>query len=479
MSRSFVDHVAWAQDGEAAVADERDRLSYRQLRDASGVIAGEVRRRFGTGRYLLLRSRADVTFVSTLLGIMWSGNTPVPIDSQSPPDVIAYMRRKVGTDDVLDPIDPSQCAREGATYDADATMPAFVVFTSGTSGNPKGVIVSNENILHSCGAISQYLSYETYNSAAVVLPLHYSYALLSQICCMLLMGGFARIYPGCRNPVKLARSITEAGLSTFCGVPSTYYAFSQVHQLSPIEFPTIRVLCTAGAPMDVARYATIKEMFPNSVVYNNYGMTEAAPRISFVRDDDSRFFDATCGKPMAGVNVKVIDPESHLPLPDGATGVLAVRGPNITTGYLNDEGQTKLAFTRDGYLISGDLAYLQDGYIMLLGRSDDMFNVGGEKVAPIEIERVLTQLPGVVGAAVRGCPDEQRGMVPIAFIHFGECEPERSRAWFQWHLKGRLTASKTPHRFFEVRSFPLNGNGKIVRRMLAMNDPSYVIKEIL
>ncbi|NIP84201.1 MAG: AMP-binding protein, partial [Planctomycetales bacterium] len=264
-------------------------------------------------------------------------------------------------------------------------------------------------------------------------------------------------------------------LATFCGVPSTYQALTMFHRMSPLCMPSIRVLCSAGAAMDRARYREIQEIFPQATFFNNYGMTEAAPRISFIRDDDPRFAQPTCGRPMAGVEVKVVDPATHAPLPDGQQGVLVIKGPNITRGYLNDPEQTQAAFTQDGYLISNDIAYLDEGYIYICGRHDDIFNVAGEKVAPLEVERVLNHLPAVDVSAVCGMADDQRGMVPAAFLKL--VQPV-SRKELADALQGKLPAAKIPMRYFEVSGFPTTPNGKLRRKALSPDDPDYVIREI-
>jgi rifamycin polyketide synthase module 1/2/3 len=265
-------------------------------------------------------------------------------------------------------------------------------------------------------------------------------------------------------------------LETFCGVPSTYHALARFHGLSPIPMPSIRVLCSAGAAMDMSAYAAVKEIFPHATFFNNYGMTEAAPRIAYCRDDDPRFAEATCGRPMEGVEVKIVDPYTHEEVADGARGVLVVRGPNITSGYLNDPDQTARAFTRDGFLISGDVAYCDRGYLFIAGRLDDMFNCGGEKVAPLEIERVLNRLPGVEMAAVAGVPDEQRGMVPAAFLKLEALDITRAALIRQ--LSGELPMSKIPQRFLEVRAFPMSSSGKLQRRRLSPDNDEYVVREI-
>jgi acyl-coenzyme A synthetase/AMP-(fatty) acid ligase len=136
---------------------------------------------------------------------------------------------------------------------------------------------------------------------------------------------------------------------------------------------------------------------------------------------------------------------------------------------------TRQAFTRDGYLISGDIAYQDKGYLFIRGRHDDIFNVSGEKVAPLEVERVLQEFPAVETAAVIGLPDTARGMVPVAFLKLQQ--PVVIKALLQ-HLHQALPPIKVPQRFFEVRDFPMTANGKLRRRLLAPDDSTYVIREI-
>jgi acyl-coenzyme A synthetase/AMP-(fatty) acid ligase len=434
-----------------------------------------VRHRYGGGGYIMLPAHSTADFVATLLGVMYSGNTPIPFAADLPADGVEYIRQKSNAVALSEPLTSSDFADAQPVDARSSVVPAVIMFTSGTTGFPKGVIISQDNLTHACRTIADYLDYHRHDSAAVVLPLHYSYALLSQVCCLLSVGGFVRLFANFRNPLKFSQAVAELQLATFCGVPSTYQALTMFHRMSPLSMPSIRVLCSAGAAMDRARYQEIQEIFPGATFFNNYGMTEAAPRISFIRDDDPRFEQPTCGRPMDGVQVKVVDPENHAELPDGQQGVLVVKGPNITSGYLNDPELTKSAFTSDGYLISNDIAYLDQGYIYICGRHDDIFNVAGEKVAPLEVERVLNHLPAVDVSAVCGMADGQRGTVPAAFL---KLTGPVTRKELTAALQGKLPAAKIPARYFEVSGFPTTPNGKLRRKALSAEDPDYVIREI-
>jgi acyl-CoA synthetase (AMP-forming)/AMP-acid ligase II len=474
VSASILDQIERVRPDAVAVLDDAERLTYGELCDRAQRIAGRLSGDHGAGGYVMVRASSTAAFVATFLGTIYSGNTPIPIDRGLPEAGVAYVRERSGASAVVDPFDDADC-RVTPVRRHDTARAALVMFTSGTTGYPKGAIISHDNLRHACAAIADYLDYRTYPSGAVVLPLHYSYALHSQVCCQLSVGGRIRLFDNARNPLRLSRGIADDGIETFCGVPSTYHALTVFHELRPLQIDSVRVLCSAGAAMDQSKYQTVKSIFPRAAFYNNYGMTEASPRLAWIRDDDPRFFEPTCGRPMAGVDMKIIDPVTSRELPDGDVGMLVVSGPNVSSGYLNDPAATAQAYTTDGYLISGDMGYRDRGYFFISGRADDIFNCGGEKIAPLEIERALNAVRGVELSAVAGLPDGARGRVPVAFLKLRDrlCRRELVR-----ELTASLTQNKIPQRYIEVRAFPTTSNGKIQRRLLAPDDAQYVIGEI-
>ena len=479
MTDFFLNHIRFDNAASPALQDDERRMTYAELNSTCRQIGSQIHTTWGADNYIVVRAAPTAPFVATLLAVMASGNTPIPVDPNLPADVLAYIKDKSRAVCVLDPPEPSQYAGQPACDFRVSSMPGLIMFTSGTSGFPKGVTITHHNLVFACRAVANYLNYHEHRSAAVVLPMHYSYALLSQVCCQLYVGGFVRLFSSFRNPLKIAEESTRLNLQTFCGVPSTFVALDMLHRMDRLSFPTVRVVCSAGAPMDHSRYARIKEVFPHSKLFNNYGMTEAAPRIAYIAEDDPRFLENTCGRPMQGVEVKILDHQTHRELPDGEVGVLAVRGPNITPGYLNDPELTQAAFTTDGFLISGDVACLREGYITILGRNDDIFNVAGEKIAPPEIERALNELPFVTGSAVRGISDSDRGSVPVAFLMLDGTARDVTRRLLHKALSKRLSPAKMPHRFYEVRSFPTTSNGKLLRRCLEVDDRERIVREIV
>ncbi|WP_239493209.1 class I adenylate-forming enzyme family protein [Luteitalea sp. TBR-22] len=472
----LLDRLEYVDPARLALEDDDVSWTYGQLKDRARTAGGVLVRQYGPGRYIVIPMRPGAPSVALLLGVMYAGCTPVPVDPELPPAALQYIVEKSGAVGIVDPARPDLW-EDGPSVDlaGRSDMPALVLFTSGTTGHPKGVVVSHANLEHSCSAISEYLDYPQWNSAAVVLPLHYSYGLVSQVLCQLSVGGRVVVFPTMRNPVKVARRVESLGLASFCGVPSTFHALGTIHGMTPIAMPSVRVVCSAGAALDRTRLGVMRDIFPSAVIFNNYGMTEAAPRIAYIRDDDPRFGEATCGKPMRGVEVRVVDPATWQPLPDGEAGMLVVRGPNVTAGYLNDPELTAAAFTPDGFLISGDMAALRDGYIYISGRYDDVFNVGGEKVSPLEVEHAVAQHPAVEQVVVRGVADAQRGAVPVAFVRL---RAPVTRRELMASAREHVTPIRIPTRFLEVRGFPMTSNGKVQRRLLTADDPEWVIREI-
>lgn len=471
----FASWVERADPSAAAVADDGERLSYGELLARSRAQARALRRTHGAGRFVLIPAERSVRFVRTLLAASISGNVPVPIDAQAPERAVQEIARRCG-DSVRLGLDAQPEEGEGPLPERDPALPELVIFTSGTSGTPKGVPMSAENLTHSARAVTGYLDYAGNPSAAVVLPLHYSYALLTQVLYMFYVGGTVRLFDNFRNPIKLANVVEAEGLRTFCGVPSTYHSLCALHRLTPLSMPSVRVLCSAGAAMDRQLLPTVKEIFPNARFFDNYGMTEATPRISYIRDDDPRFAEPTCGRPIDGLEVFVVDEQDLSAKAEGEEGILAIRGPSIVKGYLNDPESTRRAFRPDGAVLSGDIARISGGYIYLLGRRDEMLKVGGEKVSPLEIERALAEHDDVIASAVGGIDDPQRGQIPAAYV---ELKRPVDRQTLTEFLRARLAPVKVPVRYFEVRSFPLTPNGKLQRALLSPSDREHVIREIV
>jgi long-chain acyl-CoA synthetase len=471
----FTDHIASADLDSPAVEDDHERIDYSTLIDRSERVAAFVQEAYGRSNYILLGATSTVGFIELLLGVVFSGNVPIPIDPHCPQRVLGKYRAVSGAIGPIRAEDVRIESMHTRMRNVDGALPAMVIFTSGTSGNPKGVMLSHGNVNHSCIEIAKYLNYYQHRSAAVALPLYYSYGLLSQVVSQLMIGGFVRLFSSFKDVLHFEKIVNSHSLASFCGVPTTFSLISRVNKLQNLHMPTVKVICSAGAAFNKSVYPSMKQVFSNCTFFNNYGMTEACPRISYVSDESNSFFDGSCGQLLSGMTAKVICPETERVLEDGESGMLCVKGPNVTSGYLNEPDRTHQAFTADGFLKTGDIGYFKGEELYIVGRKDDIFNVGGQKVSPIEVEHALNAVPGVKLSAVVGVEDEQRGKVPAAFLVL---EEPVSRQNLMEEMRSTVSAHAVPVSFYEVSNLPMTANGKIQRRLLDPNS-DYVVRPIL
>lgn len=471
MSKSLPDLLMSFPTERVAIDDGVQRETYGDLLSAARRISGWCAGQYGIGQCVVIKARSTAAFFKAWLGVVHSGNVVVPVDPEMPNVALRHVLRKTRSARVLEPEEITAEAAQAASNRETISNPddvAMVMFTSGTTGSPKGVVMTNENLRHSWNAVSEYLGFANHASTICTLPLYYSYGLISQALCMLSVGGYVRLVDGMKNPLAFEKIVREEGIASFCGVPSSFSLLARFHKIKALSMPSIKVVCSAGAAFDMSAYPLMKEVFPCAEIFNNYGMTEACPRISYVSDRDPMFLKGSCGAPMRGVELVTLDPESHEVLPDGIEGVLGIRGPNITRGYLDEPERNRRAFQRDGYLVSGDFAGIVDGHLFIRGRSDDIFNVGGEKVAPIEIESPLNQMAGVAGSLVKGIHDSDRGQVPVAFLVLARSIEKRELDVF---LSEHLVPAKIPVRYYEVSELPMTSNGKLKRSELSEASP--------
>lgn len=473
---NFLDHIKAIDPDRPAVWDADRQVSFGEMLTQARAIAQSLKVTFPDPKFVLFEAHRSVDFVVRLFAVWEAGKVPVPVDPDAPGALRKTLLAKCQPGVFINTQDwpePHSVVRQETLVSAGSEE-ALVVFTSGTSGQPKGVVVTQKNLCHSASVISEYLGYAQFSRAAVILPLHYSYALISQLLATLYVGGSCFILSNMRNPLKLAEEASRASLQSLCAVPSTFQTFIQFRKMAELSFPEIRVVCSAGAKLDTSLISDIRSLFPNATLFDNYGMTEATPRVTYIKEDDDRFGDGTCGKAIPGMEIRIVDPKTRQPLPEGETGCVAVRGASVMPGYLDDAEANAKAFTDDGFFVSGDLAHLDDGYLYISGRADEVFNVGGEKVSPLEVEAALYKYPAIVECAVAAIEDAARGAIPAAFL---VSQSEFKKAEIVAHLREHLPSNKIPVRYYIVESLPKTSNGKIQRTKLEPQ-ANYVLQRL-
>ncbi len=339
---------------------------------------------------------------------------------------------------------------------------ALVIFTSGSTARPKGVALTHGNILSSVAAISAYLPLEEFRHSAILLPLHYGYALIGQLLTTLAAGGRITFLSALRYPVAMADALSRLGPCGVSSVPTSLGLICDVAQESGLVLEDVGYVGSAGARLPAELPPRLGRVFPRARLFNQYGCTEAAPRVSSITGDEAPFAQGSVGRAIEGLELAVLRPDGGQ-APAGEEGDVAIRGPSVSPGYLG-EGEVPTLNRRAGYLLTGDLGYLdQEGYLYIAGRRDRVIKSAGERVSLDEVEASLMRHPSVKDAAALALPHPRLG-IQLAALVVGE---EEKRLDLEAHLLSELGAARRPGSLRFVPQIPRGSSGKAQKETLA------------
>jgi acyl-CoA synthetase (AMP-forming)/AMP-acid ligase II len=345
---------------------------------------------------------------------------------------------------------------DGGAYGNDL---ASLVYTSGTTGKPKGVMLSHRNIVANVRSIVSYLDLQPSDVAAMVLPFHYVYG-SSVLHTHLAAGATIALVGSLTFPAQLLKAMQTHGCTGLAGVPSTFACLVQL-DLKRFELSSLRYLTQAGGPMSPELTRRVMAAFPQTRLYVMYGQTEASARLTYLPPDQLERKLGSVGIPIPGVSIDVVD-EQGAPAAPRVQGEVVARGENIMLGYWNDPESTNRAIRPDG-LHTGDLGWKdEDGYLFLVGRQSDMIKSGGHRIGPREIEEVIERLPAVAECGVVGVPDELLGEAIAALVVPKKGETLDAEA-VQGQAHEFLPRQKVPSIVRFVPSLPRTATGKVCR----------------
>jgi long-chain acyl-CoA synthetase len=345
---------------------------------------------------------------------------------------------------------------------ADADDTAVILYTSGTSGKPKGVMLTHANLRSDVELSIRHVRLTSADTFLGVLPQFHSFGLTGLTILPLSIG--SRIVNTARfSPRRVVQLIRKHKPDLVMFIPSMYAALLTVKEGGPEDFASIRLAVSGGEPLSRDVYDRFEKRF-GLKLREGYGLTETSPIVAINTVDE--FKPGSVGRLLPSVDCRIVDDEGR-DQPRNAEGEVLLRGPMIMKGYFKQPALTAQVMSPDDFFRTGDWGKIDDdGYLSITGRKKEMLIIGGENVFPREIEEVLRSHAAVEDAAVIGQTDPLRGELPIAFIELAEgtaFSEEDLRA----HCRSRLAGFKVPREIRVMEKLPRNPTGKILRRALA------------
>jgi long-chain acyl-CoA synthetase len=458
-----------------AIIGTDSTITYSELERRAASVARRIAERVpGPTVALLYSNRPE--FAPLLLGAMWAGKTVAVLPTMAPPPLLKLMCMETAVDLVItrEEFVPQMVAVGLQCWIGDASAEigpdefppapkgsdaAVLLYTSGTTGRPRAVALSEENIIANMDGLVQATGYDDTEVMLAVLPLFHAYGLTVSTLLPLTMGAKV-VVPERFNPRQVLQLIEKHRVTCLIAVPAQY----RVLVKEPTEIDASSLwLCIAGAerlPEHVAQDFEAKFKYP---LVQGYGTTELSPVVSFSPCEDNA--PGSVGRPLPNITVTIRNENDEV-LPAGEIGEVCVAGPTVMLGYVGDPDSTARKI-RNGVLRTSDKGYLdKDGYLFLVGRADDLVKVSGEKVYPSEVENALETIDGVEEAAVIAVPDEKHGSRLHAFVQLRP-DVTLTDAALRASCRELLEHYKIPRVFSFVSQMPRTITGKTDKLSLA------------
>ncbi len=492
----LLDEAAEKYSEHPAILFEDQEISYAELADATSRFAGGLKK-LGiepSDRVAVYLPNLP-QFVIAIWGILKAGAVPTPMNPQLKPREIAYQLRDSGAKliiGLLPLLSEIEAAREQVPgvgivtvggesphtrfREVLASEPYFVdrqdddiallPYTSGTTGQPKGVLLTHKNLISNVRAITKLFTLPAEEDRVLIpIPMFHITGMTVMMLSPLSRG--ATIYPMLRWQAEEAlKLIHKHRITDFLAVPTIYIDLLHHPRLDDYDLSSLKLCSSGGARMPVP----VMEAFEKRLkipVYEGYGLTETSP-VTHTNLAAPKRVAGSIGWPIENTECKIVN-ENGQKLPAGEVGELLIRGPQVMKGYHNNPQATQESFDPEGFFRTGDLAYVDEqGYYYIVDRVKDMINVAGLKVYPKEVEHVLYEHPAVAECAVVGISDPRKGETVKAFIVLKSCyKPSEALAQeLKQHCLNEIAAYKHPREIEFVKELPKTASGKIQKYRL-------------
>ena len=336
--------------------------------------------------------------------------------------------------------------------------PALIMCTSGTTGKPKGAMLSEKNIWTNVSDIADYFTLDKNDTILIARPLYHCAVLTGEFLTAIVRGANIRFYSEQFNPTKMLELIKEYGITAFCGTPTLLSIMARFNRSNTTS--TLRHICISGECMGAEVGRKISAAFPICTIYHIYGLTEACPRVSYLPPEHFGNYPDCVGIPLKSVSIKILNEQGDL-CHANEEGILYVKGDNVMLGYYREPEKTTNVL-KDGWLCTGDIAVINDeGFLKIKGRNDDLIIKSGMNVYPAEIEGVLKQDPRVKEVLVYGFNNSFGTQIGMKLVgEFASTEEVKQLCM------NALPSFQVPSVIELMDELPKNGSGKIIRRKM-------------
>jgi len=464
------------QPDRPAACDQSLALDYKGFRAVAAGLAAQIAAQTRQPRVGIV-APTSAACAAAIFACWYAGKVSVPLNFLLGPEELAKIIRDAELDLVvtIERFAPNLAGTglrtlllnaqtlvpgNTAAPDAEPRDVAVVLYTSGTSGDPKGVCLSFDNLVQNARASIEHARMNPAQVFLSVLPQFHSFGFTVMTITPLVLGAAVHYLPRF-SPVTVVSTIAERKVTLFMAIPSMYAALAQMKQVDRQAFASVTLAISGGEPLPPKVAQAFEDRF-GIPIYEGYGLTETSPAVSINVPWARR--PGSVGRPLPGIEISAVD-QAGTPLPAGQDGELLIRGHCVMLGYHNRPEATA-ATVRDGALWTGDIGHVDaDGFVYITGRAKEMIIVGGENVYPREIESVLAEHPAVAEAAVVGMADEVRGELPLAYVILRE-EASTSAAELRSFCRERLAGYKVPREVRIAAELPRSPTGKILKRAL-------------
>ena len=492
----FREQVVRRPDAEALVVGD-ERLTWKQLYARAAELARALRAEdIAPGDRVVIFIENSVPAVAALWGAHLCGAVVCLVNAHTRPDKLAYYLNdleaaalvtqagfqsvtaaalekaqrlvKVLLADRRPPREES-AVLDGPPAPREASDLAHVIYTSGTTGEPKGVALTHANMTFAAESTCRYLGLETTDVLMAVLPLSFSYGLY-QLLTAVRVGAKVVLEKNFAFPVRILEKMAAEKATSFAGVPTLFATFAEMKTPPPVDLSSVRMVTNAAAALPERLVPYIAERFPQARFFSMYGQTECM-RISYLPPELAKEKPRCVGVPIPGTSFEVVD-DAGKPVGPEVQGQLVVTGAHVMQGYWRRPEETARKVTggpdpSTRRLWTGDQGKLDaQGHLYVLGRLDDVIKSRGEKVAPLEVERALMEIPGVREAAVIGVPDPVLGQAVKACLVLSEGAQLSERQVIH-ECQKRLEPHLVPRHVVFLPALPRNPSGKVVKAQLA------------